>query len=216
MTDREQWRFQWPDGTWISWNPETQSWEKEDQGGEAATELPDQPDPPSRSAPSVEPDRSIQHQDEPPADPEAVTPQRPRTFEDTLSPSLPDEPSPTPSAGWKPVGETGPEIAAVPDGPPVSDEAQDDEAGPADTQLFEDSAQSSGEEGPDHKADRSWDELVGERRARERAGSSRARVGDVLPPMSEPDRPGGSLWPTIIAAIIVGLSVGLLLSSIIR
>ena len=32
MTEREQWRFQWPDGTWIRWNPQTQSWEKEDQG----------------------------------------------------------------------------------------------------------------------------------------------------------------------------------------
>ncbi len=29
MTQPQQWRFQWPDGTWIRWNPQTQSWEKE-------------------------------------------------------------------------------------------------------------------------------------------------------------------------------------------
>lgn len=35
MTEPEQWRFQWPDGTWIRWNPQTQSWEKEAAGVEA-------------------------------------------------------------------------------------------------------------------------------------------------------------------------------------
>ena len=29
MSSPEQWRFQWPDGTWIRWNPETEVWEKE-------------------------------------------------------------------------------------------------------------------------------------------------------------------------------------------
>ena len=42
MTEPEQWRFQWPDGTWIRWNPQTQSWEKEAAGAEAplASEIP--------------------------------------------------------------------------------------------------------------------------------------------------------------------------------
>ena len=30
----DQWRYQWPDGTWIQWNPRTQTWEKEEPGGE--------------------------------------------------------------------------------------------------------------------------------------------------------------------------------------
>ncbi len=32
-----QWRFQWPDGTWIRWNPDTEAWEKEkpSEGGDA-------------------------------------------------------------------------------------------------------------------------------------------------------------------------------------
>lgn len=29
MTTPSAWRFQWPDGTWIRWNPETEEWEKE-------------------------------------------------------------------------------------------------------------------------------------------------------------------------------------------
>lgn len=29
MTTPSAWRFQWPDGTWIQWNPETEEWEKE-------------------------------------------------------------------------------------------------------------------------------------------------------------------------------------------
>lgn len=29
MTTPSAWRFQWPDGTWIHWNPETEEWEKE-------------------------------------------------------------------------------------------------------------------------------------------------------------------------------------------
>jgi hypothetical protein len=30
----EQWRFQWPDGTWIRWNPDTEAWEKEISGAD--------------------------------------------------------------------------------------------------------------------------------------------------------------------------------------
>jgi hypothetical protein len=38
----EQWRFQWPDGTWIRWNPDTEAWEKEisgADGGEPRSEV---------------------------------------------------------------------------------------------------------------------------------------------------------------------------------
>ena len=36
MNQPDQWRFQWPDGTWIRWNPQTQTWEKEPPGAESA------------------------------------------------------------------------------------------------------------------------------------------------------------------------------------
>ncbi len=39
MTNPDPWRFQWPDGTWIRWNPETEEWEKE--SGSPPTELDD-------------------------------------------------------------------------------------------------------------------------------------------------------------------------------
>jgi hypothetical protein len=29
MAKEREWRFQWPDGTWITWNPVTETWEKE-------------------------------------------------------------------------------------------------------------------------------------------------------------------------------------------
>lgn len=52
MTEREQWRFQWPDGTWIRWNPQTQSWEKEDQGQSSSSRPAEatttRTDPPAR------------------------------------------------------------------------------------------------------------------------------------------------------------------------
>ncbi len=30
---KRDWKFQWPDGTWIRWNPETETWEREAGGG---------------------------------------------------------------------------------------------------------------------------------------------------------------------------------------
>ena len=32
MSAPSDWSFQWPDGTWIHWNPETETWEKEQSG----------------------------------------------------------------------------------------------------------------------------------------------------------------------------------------
>jgi hypothetical protein len=67
----EQWRFQWPDGTWIRWNPESETWEKEVPGsdGEQARSEPidiapeerwllDSLEPPSE-APTEPQDRTI-------------------------------------------------------------------------------------------------------------------------------------------------------------
>lgn len=39
MVDRTDWSVPWPDGSWLTWNEETESWEKQDQppaGAEAA------------------------------------------------------------------------------------------------------------------------------------------------------------------------------------
>lgn len=42
MTTPSAWRFQWPDGTWIRWNPETEEWEKEPgTPGEAPADVTD-------------------------------------------------------------------------------------------------------------------------------------------------------------------------------
>lgn len=38
MSAPAEWRFQWPDGTWIHWNPETEAWEKEESSEEPAEE----------------------------------------------------------------------------------------------------------------------------------------------------------------------------------
>ena len=65
MNQPDQWRFQWPDGTWIRWNPHTQTWEKEPPGAEGAADareqepealLPDPTSPPEgyRSPPQPE------------------------------------------------------------------------------------------------------------------------------------------------------------------
>jgi hypothetical protein len=54
------------------------------------------------------------------------------------------------------------------------------------------------------------------RRERRTGRTSRSMARDVLPPQPETDRPGASLWPTVITGIVVGLGVGLLIWSVIR
>ncbi len=62
MTEREQWRFQWPDGTWIQWNPETEQWEKEsgspveppETEAASSTSLPSRIEWPSAPAPATD------------------------------------------------------------------------------------------------------------------------------------------------------------------
>lgn len=43
MTTPSAWRFQWPDGTWIHWNPETEEWEKEPASPGEAIQTVDAP-----------------------------------------------------------------------------------------------------------------------------------------------------------------------------
>ena len=43
MTTPSAWRFQWPDGTWIRWNPETEEWEKEPASSGGAPEAVETP-----------------------------------------------------------------------------------------------------------------------------------------------------------------------------
>jgi hypothetical protein len=135
MSQPEQWRFQWPDGTWIRWNPQTQSWEKEPAGADADADV----------------------QEAEPSPPETV-----------------EGPDPEPIAELLPEPDPEPE--------PATEDALDDEL---------------------------VDDLPSRR-------SRRSMVGDVLPPSGEPERPGGSLWPTVLTGIVVGLGVGLLLWSMIR
>lgn len=133
MAGPEEWRFQWPDGTWIYWDPRTQSWEKEN---------------PSEAVPAV---------------PEAITAAA-RAAEPT--PVEAPEPEPEPE-----LVEDAPEPEPEPPAePPV-------EGSPTGRRLM---------------------------------------VDDVLPPREEPDRPGGSLWPTIVAGALVGVGVGWLLWDYIR
>jgi hypothetical protein len=43
MTTPSAWRFQWPDGTWIEWNPETEQWEKQSASPGDTPEVVDAP-----------------------------------------------------------------------------------------------------------------------------------------------------------------------------
>lgn len=133
MTEPEQWRFQWPDGTWIRWNPQTQAWEKETAGAD----VPAATDTPAPGETAVVEDVRVQE---------------PSVQEPSVEEPLAEEPQqPLPSRRELRTGRTG-----------------------------------------------------------------RSMVGDVLPPHPEPERPGGSLWPTVVTGMVVGLGVGLLIWNVIR
>ena len=171
MTERDQWRFQWPDGTWIRWNAQTQSWEKEEPGSSPSSE------------PSEDPDDAT--------DPESVEdvprPAPDFSARDIREPAARQEPTASERAGWSaPTQRSAEELR--------SEEEDEEEAAPP----------AEHERAPIEEAP-----ATGRRHRR-------PMVDDVLPSRAEPDRPGGSLWPTVIVAVIVGLGVGLLLWSIIR
>ena len=184
MTERDQWRFQWPDGTWIRWNAQTQSWEKEEPSPatEEAAESP--------PAPSQEQPREV-----------------PRPI-----PAQESEPS-TEGAGWKPRAASAP--TPVPSSSEAPETVERDEVPTTPEPSGWTTPQPAIEEPKPDEEPRDEEPVEAERPPTERR-TRRPMVDDVLPPRAEPDRPGGSLWPTVIAAIIVGLAVGLLLSSIIR
>ena len=159
MTEREQWRFQWPDGTWIRWNPHTQAWEKEEQDGAAGDVV-------SRSGP-----------DDPPEQPSA------EDEDSTVATAV----SPRDLVGRPEANES---YVPLPDPEP-------EEAPFAEEPYAEPPSEAEVPEAPRHV------------RAR------RTGVSDVIPPR-EPERPGGSLWPTIVAGAVLGIAVGLVIWSIIR
>ena len=178
MSEREQWRFQWPDGTWIRWNPATQSWEKEEGQGEPVratstrTETAPRPEAPVPAEPVVTPAR--------PVPPPATTP-TPTPAEATRS-----------TSGWKSLGDAVDEKSAPT--PAVAPETTEQE--PVSAVDEEPGVKLGSIQEPPPRA-------------------PRLGVSDVIPPR-EPERPGGSLWPTIVAGAAVGIAVGILLSSVVR
>lgn len=84
MSQPEQWRFQWPDGTWIRWNPQTQSWEKEAPGDDGDAEVVEATPPPRETLERPEPEVVEEVQPDPDPlvaeeqpDPEPVTDEEP-------------------------------------------------------------------------------------------------------------------------------------------
>lgn len=180
MSDREQWRFQWPDGTWIRWNPQTQSWEKEDQASAGTSS--------AGSASEVQrPTRGPQPSTSPPSRPVSE------------------------GAGWQPIA-SHPATASPRAEPPVTPEPV---RAPEPVGIAELEPDPAPEREPAHAT---TETQVTEQRAAATASTRghRSSAPDVLPPRQEPERPGGSLWPTVIAGAVVGLAVGLLLSAVIR
>lgn len=175
MSEREQWRFQWPDGTWIRWNPARQSWEKEEGEGQGAApdpsrraETPVRTETPARAEPSVTAPT-----------PDPPVPTTPTSATVTRSPS-----------GWKSVGEADEEAPSAMQ-PIAVEVAEEEPIRPVSAEPDPHETEQPPTRGP------------------------RLGVSDVIPPR-EPDRPGGALWPTIVAGAAVGIAVGLLLSNVVR
>ncbi len=97
MSEGDQWRFQWPDGTWIRWNPHTQSWEKESDLSELEAVAP-VPAVPEVEHAEPNPERAIAEQpvEGGAAEPEYRVAVRPRPsrrpgVSDVIPPTEPEE-----------------------------------------------------------------------------------------------------------------------------
>ena len=80
MSQPDQWRFQWPDGTWIRWNPHTQTWEKEPPGAEGAADARE-PEPEAPEQEPGSPDPTPAPEAEPSGPPELAEAERPARSE---------------------------------------------------------------------------------------------------------------------------------------
>jgi len=159
MSDADQWRYQWPDGTWIRWNAQTQSWEKEAPPEEGAAGPASSPAGGEVPAPVLDPQPVAPAPAEPPiTEPEASA----------LAFAEAEAIEPTASEGPAPASEEG---------------LDDEERAPATLRPTR---------------------------------TSRPIARNVLPPPQEPERPGGSLWPTVLVGAVVGVGVGLVVSAVIR
>jgi hypothetical protein len=185
----EQWRFQWPDGTWIRWNPQTQSWEKETAEADAS------PAPQGAAPSAVQPPVEVVKADEPVVE-EPV-------LERSVDGPAVEEPALDESIAHAAPVDLERALGAV---PRVEEpELQVEVAGPR-AEEAESRIEDPVETFPSRR----------ERRTGRADSAGRSMIGDVLPPQPEPDRPGGSLWPTVITGMVVGLAVGLLIWSLIR
>jgi hypothetical protein len=90
MSQPEQWRFQWPDGTWIRWNPQTQSWEKEAAGEDGGAEALQTTPPPTETVARPEPEAVAETQPDP--EPVAEARPEPEVSESTEPVEVDDEP----------------------------------------------------------------------------------------------------------------------------
>lgn len=119
MSQPEQWRFQWPDGTWIRWNPQTQSWEKEAPGDDGDAEVLEATPPPREAVERPEPQVAPDAQPEP----EPVAEAHPDDEDDQPEPQPAPQPAPEPMISRRErrsmVGDVLPP-AAEPDGPTSS------------------------------------------------------------------------------------------------
>jgi hypothetical protein len=100
MSQPEQWRFQWPDGTWIRWNPQTQSWEKEAPGDHDDAEVLEATPPPreavERPEPEVVPEAQPERENEPVPEPMVSRRERRSMVGDVLPPAAePDGSAPS-------------------------------------------------------------------------------------------------------------------------
>ena len=107
MSEQDQWRFQWPDGTWIRWNPLTQSWEKE------SADDPQGAGAPPKTAVRGE-DRAVVEVEETAADADVV-PDEPPASEADVVPSGPPASEFVPETSSPRNGSAADEIPSLPE-----------------------------------------------------------------------------------------------------
>lgn len=204
MPERSDWSVPWPDGSWLTWNEETESWEKQD-GPPPTTDPPASADKPADEAPPAE------------KTPAKKTPAKKTPAKKATPASADAKKAPAPKPTGKkttttqksakaPAPKTGSTVATAPQAPAAKD-------GTSGTPATTGSASA----GASTEQRWSWQPMAdveGQPSPRQRVTSVSNRSSGM--PRSTVGRSQESLMPLVAGGVVAGVVAGYFLVNLIR